>query len=109
MTDLSSQTPVPLEVRVIQCDSRSHHKSHYWHQLFAVAQGSRSTKILFSGRTFQGLRSRFLGDGQGPVLSLDCTGFEHPRPVQLTFYCTATKDEEMFEKNLCIHQKDLFE
>lgn len=50
----------------------------------------------------------FLGEGQGPVLSLDCARFEHRRPVQLTFCCTATKYEEMFEENLHIHQKDLF-
>lgn len=36
----------------------------------------------------QDLRVYLPGTGLGPVLSLESTGFEHPRPAELTFYCT---------------------
>lgn len=48
-----------------------------------VAQSPTYTKTL-SGRIFQDLRGYLLGAGQGPIFYLECAGFEHSSPAELT-------------------------
>lgn len=46
-----------------------------------MALGPRYTEILLSGKVLQGL-TRFLPESdEGPVLSLECAGFEHSMPA----------------------------
>lgn len=54
-----------------------------------VAQGRGHTKTPLASRIFQELRAYLPRASQGSVLTKDgsckCAGFEHPRPIELTF------------------------
>lgn len=58
------------------------------HTDFLWPKAPRYIKTLSSGKISQGLKSYLTGVGQRPVVSVEYARSQHPKPVELSLYCT---------------------